>query len=273
MRTEKTEWIRVSRNNLCPICSKPDWCSLSADGNVVLCMRVQSPRPGRTWGWIHALNGRNRHVRHFQTAPRKRLNAITAVFPAWKGWDSQTTDKNLLKLSNHLGVEPHSLKLLGCVWCPDKLAYGFPMFQKGKMSGVRFRTIDGDKWSLKGGREGLFVPKLAWKAMLYICEGPTDTAAALSIGLAAIGRPSCMGSMELVNEFIALKKISRAVVVADDDEPGQAGANRLQDSLRVPSVIWTPPAKDLREFVCHGGEKILVETIIKNLVWTMPKNS
>jgi hypothetical protein len=36
------DWERVNRVNPCPICDHPDWCSVSADGLVALCMRVKA---------------------------------------------------------------------------------------------------------------------------------------------------------------------------------------------------------------------------------------
>lgn len=35
-------WVRVSRSFACPACGRPDWCSVSEDGEVVKCMRVPS---------------------------------------------------------------------------------------------------------------------------------------------------------------------------------------------------------------------------------------
>ena len=32
-------WIDVSRQSPCPICDKPDWCRVSADGQLVACRR------------------------------------------------------------------------------------------------------------------------------------------------------------------------------------------------------------------------------------------
>jgi putative DNA primase/helicase len=44
-----SEWQEVSKNNPCPICGKPDWCSVSPDNNAVLCRRVDTAPPG----WKH----------------------------------------------------------------------------------------------------------------------------------------------------------------------------------------------------------------------------
>jgi hypothetical protein len=35
-------WVRVTRSNPCPACGKADWCSITADGQAVKCMRVSS---------------------------------------------------------------------------------------------------------------------------------------------------------------------------------------------------------------------------------------
>lgn len=50
-------WCRVSRHHPCPICGKIDWCTYSAGGNTVGCMRVQSPRRLKNGGWLHYLSG------------------------------------------------------------------------------------------------------------------------------------------------------------------------------------------------------------------------
>ena len=42
---QKTKWIRVKKNSKCPICEKPDYCSVSEDGCVVRCMRIPSDKP------------------------------------------------------------------------------------------------------------------------------------------------------------------------------------------------------------------------------------
>ncbi len=50
--------VRVSKGNPCPICSRPDWCSISADDSLVICMREEagSIKVSKNNGYVHILN-------------------------------------------------------------------------------------------------------------------------------------------------------------------------------------------------------------------------
>ena len=52
-----SKWIRVNKRMPCPICAKPDWCLLAADGTVVICARIESDKPAgnKGAGWLHRL--------------------------------------------------------------------------------------------------------------------------------------------------------------------------------------------------------------------------
>ena len=52
-------WRRVSKAYPCPVCNKPDWCSVTADGAAVCCMRVESPKQLGNGGWLHRLSDGN----------------------------------------------------------------------------------------------------------------------------------------------------------------------------------------------------------------------
>lgn len=53
--------IRVSRRSPCPICEHPDWCGVSPDGAIAICMRIQqgSIKITRNGGYIHQLQNRD----------------------------------------------------------------------------------------------------------------------------------------------------------------------------------------------------------------------
>ncbi|MCI0389872.1 MAG: relaxase domain-containing protein [Acidobacteria bacterium] len=48
--------IRVRRKDPCPICNKPDWCSVSADRAIAICMRVTSEYEAKNGGYVHILD-------------------------------------------------------------------------------------------------------------------------------------------------------------------------------------------------------------------------
>jgi hypothetical protein len=39
--------------------------------------------------------------------------------------------------------------------------------------------------------------------------------------------------------------------------------------LRMPSAIYVPPAKDLREFCRLGGKRNMIENTLKATVWNL----
>jgi hypothetical protein len=45
----------VTRRAPCEVCGKSDWCSITADGARVICMRVRSDKPTRNNGYLHIL--------------------------------------------------------------------------------------------------------------------------------------------------------------------------------------------------------------------------
>jgi hypothetical protein len=119
--------------------------------------------------------------------------------------------------------------------------------------------------SCKGGREGLFVPAdLPDDGLLLVAEGPTDTAALLTLDFAAIGRPSCAGGVRLVCDRARGRD---AVIVADADEPGRRGAAALANVLTLycASVrVLRPPdgIKDARAWLRAGGTRADVQAAI-----------
>lgn len=51
-----SDFAKTTKRQPCPICGKPDWCSVAADGSRVICMRVSSDRPTANGGYTHFLN-------------------------------------------------------------------------------------------------------------------------------------------------------------------------------------------------------------------------
>jgi len=92
---------------------------------------------------------------------------------------------------------------------------------------------------------------------ILICEGASDTAAAYSIGLTAVGRPSATTGQE---ELGTLLEHRHVVFVADRDRAGSYGAKRIAQNLvcvcSSVRVIFPPrDANDLRAAVIQGASR------------------
>lgn len=234
-------WDRVRRGNPCPICRKPDWCLIARDGSAAICQRVESARRIGDAGWLHRIG-------------EPVSGAVPRYEPAGSvtdfAWLARAYEVNLNgRLGAHataLGVRENALRMLGAGW--DGEALTFPMRVDGSVVGIRRRFSNGRKLSVRGGKEGLFVPSADHpQRTVWICEGPTDTAYLLGLGLWAIGRPSCTGGTRALRQLLGSDGGHEAVIVADADGPGLAGAERLR--ARIGGAIVVPArGKDVREW-------------------------
>ena len=135
----------------------------------------------------------------------------------------------------------------------------------GRIIGIRIRYPSGLKAAELGSKQGLFVPaELSAEGLLLVCEGPTDTAAALDLGFAAIGRPSCNSGVRMLT---TLAKGRDVVIAGDSDEPGRKGAEALASELvlHCPTVrLVYPPEniKDLRQWKADGLTREQLEQTI-----------
>lgn len=54
--TLSSTWAEVSKSNPCPLCGKPDWCSVSDNGEAVLCRRTDNGSQPLDWKYIKDSN-------------------------------------------------------------------------------------------------------------------------------------------------------------------------------------------------------------------------
>jgi len=168
-------------------------------------------------------------------------------------------------LASELGLRHDSLIALGVGYSREHEAYTFPMrMANSKICGIRLRGFDGSKRAVKGSRAGLFIPRQTQRMNLWICEGPTDTAALHGLGLCVIGRDSCTGGREDIALYIKRHHPTNIVIVADHDEPGQRGAAKLREYLGRGRVV-TPPCGDVREWVGGGATRQDVMGLIEGV--------
>jgi hypothetical protein len=265
-----SDWIRVTRNDPCPVCGKDTWCTYNDE--VIICMRnaggtEKTFRDGSV-GWLHKKADKPDHK-----FVRRQPNPATTINPRriMNEFRAQTSLQHLEEFGKQLGVSAESLSRLGCAWAAQHKAYAFPMFDGfDNTVGIRLRSMDGHKWAIKGSHQGIFKTSTDVQKRCYVCEGPTDTAAALTMGLWAIGRPHCAGGIQDIQGAFRAHSVREAVIVADNDNPGITGAKMLQKQLRIPSVILVLPCKDFRQALRLGLIGSDVAELVGTLAWHRP---
>lgn len=237
-------------------------------------MRIESNRPLRNGGWLHKGGDVQCRTIISGCSAAPKFNPLGAAdFEAMLDRFRLSTNGHVADLAIELGVPSKCLKNLDACWSSWHQAFAFPMRNEdGRVIGIRLRRGK-EKRAVKGSKNGLFVPVSVLKELdtrrCYICEGPTDTAALLSLGVFAIGRPACVGAEEMTAQLLRYLGTREVVLVTDNDAPGLRGAEKLAGYLRQRKVFWVPPAKDARDFVTQGGTKALLEMMIGNAVWKL----
>lgn len=311
-------WSNVSREKPCPVCGKPDWCRTAKGGHLVTCRRTTAA-PGlwrllkttSSGGGVFALDDglgvRTFQPRTISTAPVQARPAA-ALPAAWgeraKAWQTAAGDQ-VQVLAESLGVDAASLRAIGCGWDKGKRAWTFPVRDGvANVVGIaqRFdsprlnregKTIT--KAMVTGSRTGLFFDPRNWSqgnGPILLVEGASDTAAAMTMGLAVVGRPSNRGGLDHLALLLLDVPASRPILVVgerdqkpDGNWPGRDGATSTAQQLAVKlhrEVGWAmvpDGAKDTREFLqgvtgCLGDGvdlrrigRGLAETLLHDAAW------
>ncbi|HLP84599.1 MAG TPA: AAA family ATPase [Phycisphaerales bacterium] len=134
----------------------------------------------------------------------------------------------------------------------------------GEVIGTAYRNADGSKDTKPGSKRGLI---LAWPLANYagtsaddpvfVCEGASDTAAVMSLGLHAVGVPMAGHCAPMLAELLAGRY---SVLVADADNAGRKGAAKIAAAMHEATAsvrIIEPPegAKDARAAVIAGADQ------------------
>ena len=233
-------------------------------------MRIQGGKPYR---FRDGSTGYTYHVgcepgRLPKPAPRAPTINARAIIDDWA---QKTTDAWITDQANQLGVSERSLRDLGVCYSPTDRVSAWPMRDGyGNIVGIRLRSSNGFKWAVTGSHQGIFLPSVAAQRTAFVCEGPTDTAAALSIGLYSVGRASCSAGLSDIPKAFRRLKVTRAVIISDNDEPGLRGAEMLGHQLGIPYCTLVLPCKDMRKFVNQGGTLPMIQDLVNETVWSMP---
>lgn len=310
------KWHKVSKANPCPICGKADWCGFNDEMTMAICMRVQNDYPSKNGGYIYVYeDGRwqqpikRAFVPFLKSRPAKLpASVLKPALPAWTAprltsaeVTKRMADDAVITLSNEtFGVreicgadgiaECMTLAGFGCFESRSHMhCLGIPMRDGGgAVIGIRYRNIlDKKKFSLTGGRNGLFFSKQIFKHKvdtLLICEGATDAIAVSALGLDCIGRPSCSTGADLIKTLLNIVRPRNIVYIADNDhakliaeeyrEAGRTGAQKLAKDIKKPYKMISPLAhKDIREYILDMRSKGLETAQIAQAILDLIKDA
>lgn len=238
-------------------------------------MRVESGRSLKNGGWFHPFEAslpRPQPPPRRAPAPRPAPDFST-LLQRYHG-ESSIDPAPLRAAADRLGLSVQSLLWLRAAWARDRQALAIPMYDAtcyngSRPVGVRYRTGDGRKFAGTGSVNGIFIPygalgRVSHLEQILICEGPTDTAAALDLGFFAFGRPACCGGEDFLVAALNDLHTAEVVIIGDNDGPGARGARELVRRIQRPKKLLTPPAKDLRTFLNLGGTKQVLDGLLQD---------
>lgn len=230
----KTVWVRVTRAQRCPVCEGDSWCSVSADGTAVWCMKVKSENQfSEKQGYLHKLS-EPLPVRDLPKPKPTRRRDWSPEVKAMNEHPKAGAERE--RLSAELGVSVGSLELL-------EVGLGFDDQQRfsawperdiqWRPIGIKRRFTDGSKYYIPGGTSGLYMAREWYMAAgpIFLPEGGSDTAALLTMGLCAVGRPSNIGGVTRLAGLLSNIGNRPIVVLGENDsKPEKRGQEKTKAS-------------------------------------------
>lgn len=279
------KWIRVTAKHPCPICKKKDWCCITEAGDLVLCMRVPNDRPskGQAGGYLHQTaspdGGGSKIDKHHRREERRIPEQSASKL--MRRWRLQTTTESVKQFAGDLGVSAYSLQRLGVAWCKARSCWAFPMKSPaGKVVGIRLRSKS-EKKSVGGSKNALFyAADIQRREVAWLTEGPTDTAAMLTIGgRCVIGRSALTTCWDDLRVILLKLGVKRVIILVDDESsegkemeaPGRRENRRMAKAIGLPcKFISMPGCKDIRDYVKRGGRMKGIMACLREQKWMNP---
>lgn len=278
-------WRRARRGDPCPICQRETSCSQSP-GGLRFCWGASGDANG--WKFLRKLdNGFSLYVHSDQARgdpeparhrgkckPAQSDDKLTheQLFSLLERHRCKRTDWRFF--ADQLSIHPGGLSRIGAGRVPGRgpeSAGGYWLTperdENGLLVGLQRRFDDGTKKAYPGGSRGLcypFVTDGLNTSVILVVEGHSDTAAAVGLGLFAVGRPSNVGGAAPIAKLTqhAVQRCgSRLLLVGENDRkpsglwPGKEGVEKVGTALAnfLGGEVFTafPPAgvKDLRGWV------------------------
>lgn len=267
------QWTRVTVRRPCPICKKSDWCGISFDGRLAICMRTESKKRSKNGGFVHRLDD----DQAVAPLPRPVRSKGPVRRVPWRATMLACVDEimrvQLKDLADAFGCPIGTLERMQVGWSCSNDAYTIPMRDAdGEPIGIQLRYRNGRKLCIKGSHLGLFGTQCQNAEPVIVTEGASDCAYVMAMGFHAIGRPSNVSGHELVAEYLGRMDKPDVVVICDRDKEGspaaaatKRGAQQLAKSVRrqcrTLKIVKPPADKDVRAW---APSKAAFEAVVKN---------
>ena len=176
-------FVRVNRKSPCPVCHKPDNCSVTADGRLAYCRRVRGDKQGRDGGWTHILSYDAPPpaftVTHGEK-PIERADAdhIDGVFSTMMRGHLALTEQHRAALIKR-GLSTEEIERNGYRSTPtaeegDRIASQISIYG---LSGVPGFFKRGGEWRMSNVGSGVFIPIRDERSRIVGCQIRRDDAA------------------------------------------------------------------------------------------------
>lgn len=178
---DKSPLARVSRRNRCPICDHTDWCSVSKDGALAICMRSSDGaiRNAKNGGFVHVLKPYERdfqpklpRIHHQQIksllAPIDRRHLIYTALLESLSLNEQHADKLLLRGLSDTEASRNLYASLPDSRTAKKICA--ELAKQFDLSGVPGFFRERDQWRLAVWSTGFFIPVRDIQGRIQSCQ-------------------------------------------------------------------------------------------------------
>lgn len=177
---------------------------------------------------------------------------------------ARSDDISIRKMAALLGFDAWALESLGAFRGPEGVLFCPEFDSQGIVCGMTRRDPGGATETIPGSTYGLYLSSTLNELTgpIYCCEGLSDTAALLTMGIASIGRPAARAGISQLARFLKRLPTGRRIVVlgkldarSDGTWPGRDAANRVaklvSGALQREVEVALPPdgAKDVHAWL------------------------
>lgn len=296
---QEGDWAEATKANPCLLCGKPDWCSLAASGDAVLCRRTDtSPN-----GWKHIKDSKDgypiyvktgavsdyvqNHHRRFQLTPPKPVITDNICLATLKEPVSTPQKRRFLNKPQGDYLETRILYPYSKTQVVERIEKPDYTKPKGYSKQVYPGRMDEDGWTIPGMGLDPWLPYRIDEVREYGkgkwivgVEGESCVETARTLGLVAFTfQGSCWGETELLNgmRMFQAAGVAGVIYIPDNDNPGRKKSAALADAAAksempfievLPTALWSdcPNKGDIADWVEWGmAQSFNREDFVKRL--------